>query len=70
MSEIEIIATRVQTLEQQMAALLSVTGSQPRKKDWRRTVGMFADDPGFDDVIRLGREWRAEANRDVPDVRP
>jgi len=31
---------------------------------------MFADDPGFDDVIRLGREWRAEANRDVPDVHP
>ena len=64
MSEIEIIASRVRTLEQQMAALLSASGSQPRKKDWRRMVGMFAD------VIRLGREWRAEANRDVPDVRP
>jgi len=33
MSEIEIIASRVQTLEQQMAVLLSASGSQPRKKD-------------------------------------
>jgi len=70
MSEIEIIASRVQTLEQQNGSAAQRLRSQPRKKDWRRTVGMFADDPGFDDVIRLGREWRAEANRDVPDVHP
>ena len=70
MSEIEALASRVRTIEQQMEKLLVASGSQPRKKDWRRTVGMFADDPGFEEVIRLGREWRAEANRDEPDVRP
>lgn len=28
------------------------------------TFGMFADDPGFDEIVRLGREYRDEANAD------
>ena len=28
------------------------------------TFGMFADDPDFEDVVRLGREYRDQANRD------
>ncbi len=27
------------------------------------TFGMFADDPDFEDVVRLGREYRDQANR-------
>lgn len=30
------------------------------------TFGMFADDPDFEDVVRLGREYRDQANRDQP----
>ena len=30
------------------------------------TFGMFADDPDFEDVVRLGREYRDQANRDLP----
>ena len=32
------------------------------------TFGMFADDPDFEDVVRLGREYRDQANRDQPDA--
>src|SRR5438128_1273877 len=38
---------RVATLEQQMASILGQTGNGSRKKDWRRTVGRFTDDPGM-----------------------
>jgi hypothetical protein len=34
----------------------------PPKKDWRRTVGMFADDPTFDEFIAECRAIR-EADR-------
>jgi hypothetical protein len=27
------------------------------------TFGMFADDPDFDEVLRLGREYREQENR-------
>ncbi len=27
-------------------------------KDWRRTVGIFANDPDFEEAVRLGREYR------------
>jgi len=33
-----------------------------RPKDWRRTVGMFADDPIMDGIIEAGRRIR-EAER-------
>lgn len=32
-------------------------------KPWRDTFGMFADDPDFDEVIRLGREYREQENQ-------
>jgi hypothetical protein len=28
------------------------------------TFGMFADDPDFDEVVRLGREYRRQANEE------
>jgi hypothetical protein len=36
-----------------------------RKRGWRWFVGVFADSPDFDEVERIGREWReAELLRD------
>ena len=32
-------------------------------KPWRDTFGMFADDPEFDTVLRLGREYREQENK-------
>jgi len=44
------------------------TKVEPPKLDnrWLETFGTFASDPAFDDMVRLGREWRAEVNREEP----
>jgi hypothetical protein len=36
----------------------------PRKSDWtQRVIGSFADCPEFDEVVRLGREFRQRQNQ-------
>lgn len=54
------------TIEERMAALeakvekiqqrAETKGEEPR--GWQRVFGRFADMPGFDEAVRLGREWR------------
>ena len=51
---------RVEILERKIEQL---SAAPIRNKDWRRTFGMSADDPGFDEMIELGRKARATANR-------
>jgi hypothetical protein len=43
------------TIEERVAIL---------EKDWRKTFGMSANDPGFDNMIRLGREIREQDQKD------
>jgi hypothetical protein len=50
---------RVEALERQMQEL---TSPPARKKDWRKTIGMSANDPVFDEMVELGRQYR-EADR-------
>lgn len=38
------------------AKLASVSGEDVPW--WKRVSGMFADDPAFDEAMKLGREWR------------
>jgi ribosomal protein L29 len=33
---------------------------------WKRIVGVHADSPGFEEAVRLGREWRE--SEDVPEI--
>lgn len=54
------IEQRLAALEQQMAGILRADAAQrdaPRK-DWESTVGMFQNDPLFEEAMRLGREYR------------
>lgn len=62
MSELtlESLAARVAVLEQQLAAQRSPAA--PRKKDWRRTVGMFGDSEFMKQVDAEGEAIR-EADR-------
>ena len=47
------------SLEQEIAELKALLGlAKPAKKDWESTVGMFANDPTFDEAMELGRQWR------------
>ena len=54
---------RVSTLEKKFSEFERLQKQPRREKDWRRTVGMFANDPFFEEVIRLGREYRDQENQ-------
>jgi phosphopantetheine adenylyltransferase len=62
--EIHDLEKRVANLEQEILELKEQLRSLPIK-DWRSTVGMFANDPDFDEIVRLGKEWRDEQNREI-----
>jgi hypothetical protein len=53
---------RVAALEETVARLLSQSDSVVAKKDWRSTVGMFADDSIMREIDEEGRRIR-EADR-------
>jgi hypothetical protein len=53
---------RVAALEETMAQLLCQSATAMRKKDWRSTLGMFADDPVMREIDAEGRRIR-EADR-------
>ena len=63
-----------QTLEQQVEGLekkLADLTAQfrdvpPGTKDWRRTSGLSHDDPGFEEMVQLGREYRHNVGRQDP----
>jgi uncharacterized small protein (DUF1192 family) len=52
---------RVAQLEATVEQLKSAMG-QPGPNDWRDAVGWAKDDPGYDEAMRLGAEWRRREN--------
>ena len=59
------LSKRIEALEKEMAELkqkLQAMSEAPRvtpgPNDWRKTVGMFKDDPTYDEAVKLGRAWR------------
>ncbi|MBW3543260.1 MAG: hypothetical protein KY476_23645 [Planctomycetes bacterium] len=54
---------RVERLEEQVRELQCQLKAARPRGDWRDTYGMFADDDDFEEVIRLGREYRERENR-------
>jgi hypothetical protein len=55
---------RVELLETQVHQLSKIVGagkSARGPKDWRKTIGMSANDPEFDEMIRLGAEIRRKS---------
>lgn len=60
---LESLAARVAALEKELAEQKAAPPA--RKKDWRRTVGMFDDDPDFArEVLAEGQAIR-EAEREA-----
>ncbi len=53
---------RVTALEEAVANILSQSAPGAGKKDWRSTLGMFADDPVMQEIDEEGRRIR-EADR-------
>jgi hypothetical protein len=58
---------RVAALEREVAELKASSGNGSSPKDWRRTIGMFTDDPAmqrlFAEAMRLRETDRARARR-------
>jgi len=62
---------RVGELERKVIALEKALAHTTRQLDWRTTFGIAADDDGFEEMIRLGREVRAkQRTADGPDADP
>jgi hypothetical protein len=66
------IEARVEELERKVDDLTRQIGPLTKPvKDWRRTVGMSAGDPEFEEITRLGREDRKSQRwEDEPDADP
>ena len=54
---------RVATLESEVAALKAPRAKQSRRKDWRRTLGMFGDDEVMKRIFEAALAYR-EADRE------
>jgi len=55
---------RVKTLEQRLEELASLfRAARPAAQDWRSTFGMSKDDPGFEEMNRLGRQYRTGTDK-------
>jgi len=61
---LEQLEIKVHQLEQRLSDIQRVLrplSALPRVED---TFGMFADDSGFEEVLKLGREYREQANEE------
>ena len=59
---LEQLEKRVNDLERQLAELRRDVQPLGRLNSVKETFGMFGDDPEFDEIVRLGREYRDQAN--------
>lgn len=61
----ETLEERVQKLESKLQEVQAQLAQQPtlKKRGWRWFVGIDANNPHFEEAVRLGQEWR---NTDRP----
>ena len=54
---------RVAALEAEVAKLKAELGTASGKQHpwWKEIAGSFADDPAFEEAMRLGRQWRGDS---------
>lgn len=55
---------RVTVLEKELTDLKRTLQHTRVEKDWRKTFAMSANDPGFEEMIRLGRQIREKDQED------
>ncbi|MCX6365121.1 MAG: hypothetical protein NTX57_00195 [Armatimonadetes bacterium] len=58
----QTIEERVAQIEEELKQLRQQLPTT-KKTGWRALVGTFDDDPAFDEIVRLGKEYR---NSQVP----
>jgi hypothetical protein len=57
-----LLEKRVAALEQEVAGLKATLATKPHK-DWRRTIGMFSDDPGMLQIFHEAMKIREDDRR-------
>ena len=56
---VRTIEERVETLERELGLLKGRAGGTESERHWISAItGSFADDPEFEEIVRLGRELR------------
>jgi hypothetical protein len=65
---VETLEERVARLENKLQTVEArleeqAENNKSRKRGWKWFVGIYADSPDFDEVVRIGEEWR---NADRP----
>ena len=56
----QTLEKRVTALERKVAQMSAQPIRSNRSKDWRRTIGVFRNDPEFEKAVQLGREYREQ----------
>lgn len=65
-----------QTLEERVALIekeleqLRQQLPPPQKTGWRKLLGAFDNDPDFDEIIRLGKEYRNSQVPNYDEIQP
>ena len=62
MMTLEQLEQRVRVLEREVAQLRAELKPLRPLGSVQETFGMFAGDPDFDEIVRLGREYRSQVN--------
>jgi hypothetical protein len=65
----QTFSERIAKLEEQVAELSQHAREAPSAPDtawWKRLVGVFKDDPEFEEAMRLGREYRESLRQQEP----
>ena len=63
---LEQLEERVNDLERQLAELRDRLDAPRGPATIEQTFGFMGDDPEYDEIIRLGREYRQQANNENP----
>lgn len=63
------LENRIAVLEAEVALLKNKVEkkSDTKKRWWEEIAGTFADDPAYDEAMRLGREYRLSQKEDYDD---
>ena len=66
------VLERIEALEQEVERLkLERSTLQPENNQrWKRIVGVYRDNPAFDDAEKLGREWRESFRPQGDEISP
>ena len=59
---LEQLEQRISDLERQVAELRAGHDSTQRPRDVEATFGMLGDDTDFQEIVRLGRQYREQVN--------